>query len=264
MMIPRLLRHHFNAVWAILLLLAAPAEAWGPQGHRVAGTLTEAYLSPAAQRAVQSLLGDESLSAASTWADRMRGNPSVFWQQTAGPYHYVTVPQGKTYAEVGAPGQGDAYTALAEFRSILEDPSSSRAHRQLALRFSLHIIQDLHQPLHVGSGRDRGGNDIKLRIGAKTTNLHRVWDSGILAVAGRSDDEWTAHLQSTAPEDVSAWADPDPLTWISESAALRDRVYPSRRFITDQYLQHWLPAAEQRLQQSAVRAAAWLNQAFDE
>ena len=260
---PEFLTKCFNIGLAASLVLSAPAVAWGPQGHRVAGTLTEPYLSPIAKQAVRSLLGDESLAQASTWADRMRDNPSPFWQDTAGPYHYVTVPSGKTYGEVGAPGKGDSVTALAEFRATLEDPNASRVHRQLALRFSLHIIQDLHQPMHVGNGLDRGGNSIKLTLNGKSTNLHRVWDSSILAVAGRSDGQWVGELSAISNEQLSTWEAADPLVWIGESAALRDQVYPEQRRIDSEYLVYWLPSAERRLQQSAVRAAAWLNEVFE-
>ena len=87
----------------------------------------------------------------------MRSNPEHFWQEVAGPFHYVTIPEGKTYAEVGAPDEGDSVTALAQFRKVLLDPKASREQKQLALRFTVHIIGDLHQPLHAGNGTDRGG-----------------------------------------------------------------------------------------------------------
>lgn len=248
------------ALVALCCATCSVSHAWGPQGHRVAGTLTEAYLAPETRQAISSLLGDESLAGASTWADRMRSSPSPFWQKQAGPYHYVTVRSGKSYRDIGAPRKGDSVTALAEFRSTLQNPGASRAHRQLALRFSLHIIQDLHQPLHVGNGNDRGGNDVKVEQGGKTTNLHRVWDSGILRATGRSDKAWVTQLRIITPQTAASWATADPMIWIAESAKLRDQIYPESRVITDSYVEAWLPTIEMRLQQSAVRSAAWLNE----
>ena len=125
-----------------MIALSAPAHAWGIQGHRIAAQITGQFLSDSSKSAIQGVLGAESLADASYWPDEMRANPSPFWQDQAGAYHYVTVPPGKTYSEVGAPKKGDAITALAEFRHILQDPDASRAHKQLALRFSVHIIQD--------------------------------------------------------------------------------------------------------------------------
>ena len=243
----------------LLLALSAPAAGWGPQGHRVAGHLTEIYLDAHTRSVIRDLLGDESLADASTWPDRMRGDPSEFWQRQAGPWHYVTVPAGQVYADTRPPRRGDAVTALNRFRETLEDPRASRADRQLAFRFALHIIQDLHQPLHVGNGKDRGGNDVKVIAGGKQSNLHRVWDSTILASAGRSDSAWVRRLREPAGGQRLRWAEQGVDTWLSESASLRDRLYPPSQHIGEDYLEHWLPTVEQRLQQAAVRAAAWFE-----
>lgn len=250
----------FPRICLSLLLALAPATGWcwGPQGHRVAGNLTWHFLAPETRVAIRELIGDESLADASTWADRMRDNPSPFWQKTAGPYHYVTVPPGKRYSDVGPPSRGDAMTALSEFRAVLQDPAAPAVQRQLAFRFALHIIQDLHQPLHVGNGRDRGGNTVAVIQGGKVTNLHRIWDSTILAHGGRSDAAWAGRLKP-APEQVEAWLADDPETWITESAALRDRIYPSKDRIDEVYLETWLPVVERRLAQSAVRAAKFFD-----
>lgn len=253
----------FSALPRIILsiFLAAASgisHAWGPQGHRIAGTLTWEYLDSDSRAAFKALIGQESLADASTWADRMRDNPSRFWQKTAGPYHYVTVPAGKRYADVGPPRKGDSMTALQQFRETLEDPGASRAQKQLALRFALHIVQDLHQPMHVGNGKDRGGNNIKLVLDGKLTNLHRVWDSSILGYGKRSDKAWIRKLK-LSPQKAKTFSTPDPDVWIGESAALRDRVYPDSDRLDDAYLAQWLPAVEERLQLSAVRAAAFFN-----
>jgi hypothetical protein len=252
----------FQCVFA-LLLAACPAGAWGPQGHRVAALLTEPLLDEETRLEVRALLGDQSLADASTWADRMRDNPSPYWQRQAGPYHYVTVPPGKTYAEVGAPAKGDSVTALREFRGLLEDESAPRVRRQLALRFSIHIIQDLHQPLHVGNGSDRGGNDIKVTVRGEGSNLHRVWDSTLISAAGRSDRNWVSRLDldGMLREELADCSD-DPESWIAESARLRDRIYPTGRGLDDAYFRKHLPAVEQRLQASAIATACWLNAAL--
>ena len=118
-------------------------------GHEIAAQLSAPYLTPRCQEQLKELLGNESLASASTWADRMRSDPSTFWQKEAGPYHYVTVPKGQRYEEIGPPPQGDAATALRQFEDDLRSPSVSRERKQLALRFAMHIIQDLQQPIVV-------------------------------------------------------------------------------------------------------------------
>jgi hypothetical protein len=233
----------------------------------VAGELTEAFLDTDTRRAITAIIGEQSLASASIWADQMRGNPSPFWQQQAGPYHYVTVPTGKRYADVGPPAKGDAVTALAEFTRILRDNDAPLAQRQLALRFSLHIVQDLHQPLHVGNGTDRGGNEFKVTIAGKGSNLHRVWDSAIIASAGLSDAAWVRRLSrgepATAQVEAGAGCSADPGQWIAESVSLRERIYPASHKIDAAYLRRHLPDVERQLQQAAGAAACWLRVVLD-
>jgi hypothetical protein len=246
-----------------LLLASGPAFAWGPQGHRITTRLAEPYLSAPAKSAIREILGDEDLARAATWVDIMRSHPSPYWQDQAGAYHYVTVPPGRLYADVGAPAWGDAMTALTGFRRTLADPDSNLAEKQLALRFSIHIVQDLHQPLHVGNGEDKGGNQIKVRFLDKSTNLHRVWDSGLIKTAGRGETEWVRHLRrQLTPQQASAWQETDPTVWIAESATLRDQIYPDSRTIGQSYVKLQLPAMEARLRQAAIRTAAYLNELF--
>ena len=191
----------------------------------------------------------------------MRSHPSPYWQDRAGAYHYVTVPSGRVYADVGAPAWGDAMTALAGFRRTLADPDSTLAEKQLALRFSIHIVQDLHQPLHVGNGKDKGGNQFKVRFLDKSINLHRLWDSDLLKSAGRGEADWLRYLRrKLTPEQAATWKQADPNIWIAESATLRDQVYPDTHDIGQAYIKQHLPAIEARLCQAALRTAAYLNE----
>lgn len=246
------------------LLQASGAWAWGQIGHRTAGEIASQFLSPAAEAAVIDVLGTETLARASTWPDFMRSDPSAFWQETARPWHYVTVPEDKRYEDVGAPPQGDAYTALLRFGETLQNPEAARAEKQLALRFAVHIIADLHQPLHVGNGTDRGGNDFELTFFGEATNLHRLWDSQLI---GRMELSYT-ELAEWLLDDIDAarfmeWNEPDPHVWMAESAAIRDQIYPEERGLSWRYGYRWNATVEQRLAQAGVRTAAWLNALFE-
>ena len=95
--------HRFLAALLCFVVPAGPALAWGQTGHRVTGAVAERYLSGVARANVQLLLGTESLAEAATWPDDMKSDAAEFWRRTASPWHYVTVPQGQTYAEAGAP-----------------------------------------------------------------------------------------------------------------------------------------------------------------
>ncbi|MBW6527954.1 S1/P1 nuclease [Sphingomonas sp. RHCKR7] len=250
---------------ALAALLPAPALAWGKTGHRVVAQIADARLTPRAHRAVKAILGVETLAEASNWPDTMRSDPAPFWQRESTPWHYVTVPPGKRYAEVGAPPEGDAVTALTRFGATLRDPRASLADRQRALRFVVHIVGDLHQPLHAGDGSDRGGNDRKVTFFGRATNLHSVWDSALVDDEQLSFTEMTAWLSArVTPVQARDWAVTDPRVWIAESSALRDRVYPAagEDALSYRYVYENTPRMELQLEKGGVRLAAYLNELF--
>lgn len=241
------------------------ANAWGQTGHRVTGAIAEKYLTTEAKAAIQSILENQGLAEVSTYADEMRSNPDHFWQKVAGPFHYVTVPAGKTYSDVGAPEEGDSVTAIQHFSKVLQASDASKADKQLALKMLVHIIGDLHQPLHAGNGTDRGGNDRKLKFFWEDSNLHRVWDSGLIDRRQLSYTEWTDFLvEKITPEQIKAWKTTDPLVYIAESSKIRDTVYPKDDELSWQYLYDHAPTVKQRLSQAGVRIAAHLNYIFNE
>ena len=251
---------------ALALLLLAPPNlwAWGQTGHRVTGGLAEPLLSAEAQQLVRGLLGPESLAEASTWADEMRSAPGSFWQKTANPWHYVTVPKGQDYEAVGAPPEGDAVTALARYRARLLNPTLALEVRREALRLIVHYIGDLHQPLHAGNGTDRGGNDVRVRYFGKSTNLHRVWDSSMIDGERLSYTEWVAWLAPRLDGAFRArYASIDPKDWIGESVALRDQVYPDGDRLSYDYIFQHKDALRTRLMAAGWRIAAYLNAACE-
>jgi hypothetical protein len=259
-------------------LLPSPALAWGKTGHRVVAAIADTQLSGLARAHVREILGGaESLDEAANWPDEMRSAPGQFWQKTATPWHYVTL-NGIIYDH--APSEGDALEALNHFRSVLLDPKASIADKQMALRFVVHIVGDLHQPLHNGKCCDRGGNDVKVTWFGKPTNLHAVWDSQLVDEEQLSFSELAAKLERhTSPQDVIDWWDINPRDWMSESAEIRDTLYPPPGTpakkgakgkdakvpeLSYGYVYKFTPVMERRLQQGGVRLAAYLNAIFAE
>jgi S1/P1 Nuclease len=244
------------------VLPASPAFAWGQTGHRVTGAVAEHYLSGVARARVRILLGSETLAQAATWPDDMRSDAAEFWQKTASPFHYVTVPAGSTHAAAGAPPEGDGVTALARFAQVLRDPNSSVEDKRMALRFSVHIVGDLHQPLHAGRPGDRGGNDVKVSWFGEPANLHSVWDSKMIDSRQLSYSELAGWLaDAITPEEVVAWSDPDPEVWIAESVALRETLYPAgpNPKLSYAYAYQHGGEVDGRLSRAGVRIAAYLN-----
>jgi hypothetical protein len=266
-----------GVIWLVIGALIAgsppPARAWGRLGHRASARLAESRLSPRARAIVQDLLEpEESLADASTWADEhSRDIPgSASW-------HYVNVSIASAhYNPKDCKARGCVVSKIAEFREILADRHAPRARRRQALRFFVHLIQDLHQPMHVADRGDRGGNSLQLRSGRyENTNLHQVWDSGLFRARYRLRDEpeLVADLKALADRPESrGWARGRIEDWADESLELGRRAY--RVPGTDRtlrngdelgraYEQANLPAALDRLAQSGVRLASLLNEILD-
>lgn len=260
-------------------LLPSPVFAWGKTGHRVVAAIADRELSGLARAKIEQILEPgESLDEAANWPDEMRAAPGEFWQKTATPWHYVTL-NGTVYDH--APPEGDALEALGRFSRILQDPSASREQKKTALRFVIHLVGDLHQPLHVGKLNDRGGNEVKVTFFGKPTNLHSVWDSLLVDDEQLSFSELAAKLERhISNEDVVKWWDANPRDWISESAKIRDTLYPTARDLPRSrgnapeaaavpdlsygYVFRFTPVMQQRLSQGGIRLAAYLDAIFAE
>ncbi|WP_165228674.1 S1/P1 nuclease [Aquisphaera insulae] len=242
---------------------------WGRNAHRAATRVAESRLTPEARAAVRSLLEPgESLVDASTWADEnSRDIPgSASW-------HFVNVPiTARRYTPSDCRGNC-VVSRLEEFRKILADPKAPRPRRQMALRYVVHLVEDAHQPMHVGDNRDRGGNNVQLSFFRDDfTNLHQVWDSGLLREGYRGERDIADALFDLArrPE-AQDWTKGDVEDWINESleaARLAYRVpgtsntLRSGSRIGRDYEDANLPIVTERLARAGVRLSEVLNEAL--
>jgi hypothetical protein len=252
---------HLRIVLAVsLALVAAPALAWGPTGHRAVGRIAERHLTAEAAREIAALLAPERLAYVGTWADEIRSDPA--WAK-AESWHWVTLPMGTTYADSRKNPAGDVLEAMARFERILADRAAPRLERQQALKWLVHLVGDLHQPMHVGTRDDRGGNEVLVLWFAEPSNLHSVWDSGLIDRAELSFSELAEKLDAAGAEQVRAWQATTPLEWADESRALGERAYGlgDRRLSWRYVFEHW-PAVELRIQQAGVRLASVLDRAL--
>jgi S1/P1 Nuclease len=169
---------------------AGPAWAWGRTGHRVIAKLAERLLTDQAKAEIKALLEPgESLADASTWADEVREK-----MRYTAPWHYVDVPLDEPrYEDKWAgdePKKGYIVPKIRELKAVVKDRSKPIEDRRQGLRFLVHFVKDLHMPLHVGDNHDRGGNDTQVRRFGRGSNMHRVWNSGIIDHAARGEDGW--------------------------------------------------------------------------
>ena len=159
----------------VYTLLFSFVLGWGKTGHRITGKIAETYLTKNAKTQIKKIMGHHDLSRMSNWADEIKSDPD--WK-IANDWHWCTIPDGESYKKDKHSGQ--AVEKINEFINVLKNKKSKKEDKQIALKFLVHLIGDLHQPMHVGNGKDRGGNDIKLKWFNESTNLHSIWDSDLI------------------------------------------------------------------------------------
>ena len=219
-------------------------------------------LTPAARSQVRELIGsDSAFAAAAVWADQVR--PTL--PETA-PWHFVNVPlDASGYDRARDCRRGDCVVeAIRYFRWVLADTSAPRGVRIEALKFLIHFVGDLHQPLHVGERGDRGGNDYAVTFRGRETNLHSVWDSGLLDWAEWSEDQLVAELGRRGQQLGPAADDLD--AWTAESHRLsREHAYPDgdQRRLESDFARPRVELAVTQLARSAQRLALLLNRTLD-
>lgn len=230
----------------VLLLSAAPnpARAWGTQGHQVVANLAQAQLSAKAKRAVERLLAVEHRSPATA------------------AWHYINFPKNScSYsAERDCPDGQCVVAAIDRQRDILASNAADEV-RLRALKYLVHLVADVHQPLQAGYGEDRGGNSYQLQAFMRGTNLHAFWDSGLIRALDQDTEVMTARLASSnasparRQELERAGGTFNAAQAAEESCRIvgQPGFYPGR-LVDQAYIQRFTPIMEQRLQ---MAGAAW-------
>jgi len=252
-----------------IAMLCTPifSQAWGTEGHRVCGQIAESYLTPKARAAVQAILGDESIALASNWADFIKSDPNFSYLSS---WHYIDFDKAYTYPEMqdflSHDTNVDAYTKLQFMIGELKKKDLSKENKLLYLRMVIHIIEDVHQPLHTGHTSDKGGNDIKVTWQNNPTNLHSVWDSEIINFQQLSYTEYAAAINHTTPAQRDELQKAPISQWLYESNQLAEKIYadvPANGILRNyDYNFKYIGTTNQQLLKAGVRLAGILNQLF--
>ncbi len=270
-------------LFAFTFCLPAPiASAFGDDGHKIVGEIAWQELSQEAKNEIRRLLQADPdydrFYESCAWADKIKSDGSWNWARRL---HYVNVPKDKDiYDEtrdcrvkescpdgIPCPGRNCVVAAIAYYHDVLKDANASEPDKLIALKFLGHFVGDLHQPLHAGYAHDKGGNDVRVEFFHNKTNLHSLWDSGMIRRTGKRWFDYARELSETITADQrQSWTGTlDPAAWANESHALVPAVYkgiPASGEIGQEYYDTHLPDLEKQLKRGGVRLAALLNDAF--
>lgn len=262
--------------FALLLAFAAPAFAWGRLGHRLVADLATDDLTPRARAQVERLLAGETeptLAGVANWADDLRANDPDLGKRSS-KWHYADIAENgcADYQPPRDCPNGDCVIeAIRAQTAILADRTQPIEARRQALKFVVHFIGDVHQPLHAGFARDKGGNTVQVRIptadgGEKGGNLHSLWDSGLIERSGLDEPAYLARLRALplAVDLPARPLPPDSPSWAQQSCriATRPGLYPASPAIDAAYVAAWTPFIDAQLRRAGSRLAQVLNAAL--
>lgn len=243
-------------------LVYTPLFGWGQIGHRAVGQIAEWHLSKKATKNINQVLGPHSLAMVSTWMDEIRSDDAYDYTNT---WHWVTIPDNTSYNADIQEEAGDAFGMTQKIIAALKTDTLSQQEEKEYLMMLVHLVGDLHQPLHVGNGEDRGGNDVKVEWMGEPSNLHRVWDSDMIDGKQLSYTELAQHLNRRATERlVQQWQSSRPEQWLAEAMELRPQVYdvPDNKRLGYQYSYQNYATVEHQLLVAGVRLAGILNEIY--
>jgi len=233
--------------------------AWGKTGHRIVGKIAETLLTENAKMQIKKLIGHHDISRISNWADEIKSDPQ--WSH-AWDWHYCTIPDGEDYE----PGKhkGQAIEKIKEFIQTLKNPKSTKEEKQIALKFLVHLIEDLHQPLHVGNGKDKGGNSTNVNWFGALTNLHTVWDTKLIDHQNLSYTEYADYLMLDLNySKIQKWQGDNVMEYIYESKNFRSHCYDyTGENLKWEYVYKNKDLIELRLLQGGARLSGELNRIF--
>ncbi|PIB29487.1 S1/P1 nuclease [Maribacter sp. 4G9] len=235
---------------------------WSKTGHRVIGDVAQEYISRKARKAIEELLDGQSLASVSNFADEIKADRKY---SEFSAWHYVNFPADKDYNDVEPSEYGDLVIGINKCIEIITSTESSKEDKAFYLKFLVHLIGDLHQPMHIGRLEDKGGNDIQLQWFGRGSNLHRVWDSNMIDDYGMSFTELSNSLPKLSKQQVKQIQQGDIYDWIEETQEITNEVYDSTQIgekLGYQYSYRWWGTVENQLQKGGIRLAAVLNQIF--
>jgi len=242
-------------------MFVSQAFAWGQLGHFLIGYMAEKQMKKSAKKNVERILYPVSIARSGTWMDDIKSDRAYDF---ANSWHYLNSKNGE-YDPSTQEKTGDAYESIQRIKAELKAGNLEPKKEAELLKMLIHMVEDIHQPLHVGTGDDRGGNDVKIEFFGQPTNLHALWDSGMIDRQGMSYTEIGDELyRRLTPELKASYQSATMEGWLKEAVDARPRVYdiPENKKLSYGYMYNHYSLAEERMIAASVRLAQILNEIY--
>ncbi|MEP3837592.1 MAG: S1/P1 nuclease [Algibacter sp.] len=237
-------------------------DFWGATGHRVVGKIADDYLCGKTKRQVKRLLKRKSLAFVSTFADEIKSDKRYNEFYT---WHFINMSHEENYEDSKVNPKGDLVTGIAYCKKIISDKNASDDDKAFYLKLLIHLVGDLHQPMHVGLQEDKGGNDFKVQWFYKDSNLHRIWDSEMIENFNMSYNELAENADVLTKKQVKAIQEGTVIDWVNETHELTKKVYASAQpgdNLKYRYSYKNFNTVRSQLQIAGIRLAKVLNDLF--
>lgn len=251
----------------LFLYLPFCSMAWGVLGHRIVGQIADSYLTKNAKREIFKILGNESVAIASNWPDFIKSDPAYKYLDV---WHYINLKSGLSETDLknylATDTVTDAYTKINWLTGELKNKELEQDKKVLYLRMLIHIVGDIHQPLHIGRFEDRGGNSIKVNWFKDPSNLHSVWDSKLIDFQQLSYTEYASSINYTTKAIRKEWQAQPVSDWIWQSYQQAEKIYADAKpdaNLSYEYNFKFISVVNQQLLKGGVHLAGLLNEIFN-
>ena len=259
-------RNKKTVLLGLFFCLPFCSMAWGVLGHRIVGQIADNYLSKNTKREIFKILGNESVAIASNWPDFIKSDPSYKYLDI---WHYINLKAGLSETDLknylATDTVTDAYTKINWLTAQLKNKELEQDKKVLYLRLLIHIVGDIHQPLHIGRLEDRGGNGIKVNWFKDPSNLHSVWDSKLIDFQQLSYTEYATSINYTTKALRKEWQAESVDEWIWQSYQEAEKIYADTKpdvNLSYDYNFKFISVVNQQLLKGGVHLAGLLNDIF--
>lgn len=263
-------RHNFYrcafqvlCIGTCILMASDEAFAWGQKGHDTTCAIAENHLSKKAKKAVDEIFDGKSMVYWANWMDNASHQPDFAYTKT---WHYKNIDADETYETAVENESGDVLTAIQAQVAALKSGTMNKEAQEIALRMLVHLVGDLHCPMHMGHRSDSGGNRWQVQYFDKGTNVHSIWDSSLIESAHNwTYTEWVDQLDRVDKKAEAEIVKGDLDSWGKETYLVCKKVYdetPVGSKLSYDEVAYWTPVIEQQLLKGGLRLASILNEIF--